>query len=930
MPPGTRLGPYEVVAPLGVGGMGEVYRATDSRLKRQVAIKILPAALAADPDRLARFQREAEVLASLNHPHIAAVYGLEDIQSAASGHAGKALVMELVEGPTLADRISQGPLPVDEALAIARQIAAALEAAHEQGIVHRDLKPANIKVREDGTVKVLDFGLAKLTDAGVPGRATQVDLSNSPTLTAAARTDMGIILGTAAYMSPEQARGRVVDKRTDVWAFGAVLYELLTGARAFDGEDVTEMMASVVKSTPNWAALPADVPPHVVTLIQRCLEKDRSARIGDIAVARFLLSDHGTLSASPAAVASIATATAQPSHQRLSWALRTAAAGTLGAVLAGALVSWVFARRPADSLTVMRLQMSVSPAEQLIGSRVSGSFRPVHTAIAISPDGRRVVFAGARQGTPQLYSREIDRAEATPLPGTEGGDAPFFSPDGAWIGFWTGNTLKKVSAAGGPPATIVEAPAGLGWGAGWGDDDTIVFARDAGIFKVSSAGGAATAVTRTPGGERHLLPQPLAGGDAILFTKTSVEDQSGRRWGNASVVLQLLDGGEPRVLIPGGADARYVNTGHLAFMKSGTLMAVSFDAGSRQVRGAPVALAEGVMQSVNTPNTDDETGAGQFVVSNSGTLLYATGGISPVLTSRLVWVDRKGAVTPLANALEGSYSNARISPDGQKIAVAAKGGVGENRELWVYDVVRGAPTRLTFEGASAPTWSPDGKRILFNSDTLYTIRADGSGKPVALAVGGIWPLPSSWSAANAVVYVQKTQSGANGIWVLPMDAGATPRLFLESRFEIWHPDLSPDGRWMAYVSFESGTPEVYVQAYPDPGEKIRISTAAGFDPLWTKGGRELLFRSGGAGGSQHVLSSTIRSLAPFRADPPRLLFESKFGEYDSTAPERSWDVSADGERMLMLQRVASTDKPVTVLHVVLNWAEELRQRVPAK
>ena len=341
MPNGTRIGPYEIVAPLGVGGMGEVYRATDSRLKRQVAIKILPAALATDPDRLARFQREAEVLASLNHPHIAAVYGLEDaVLSTGSGQAGlKALVMELVEGATLAERIAQGPIPVDEALPIARQIAAALEAAHEQGIVHRDLKPANIKVREDGTVKVLDFGLAKLADVGVSASGSQVDLSNSPTLTAAARTGVGVILGTAAYMSPEQARGRLVDKRTDVWAFGAVLYEMLTGVRAFDGEDVTEMMASVMKSTPNWAAIPADVPPHVVTLIQRCLEKDKSARIGDIAVARFLLSDHATLSTSSVPTTKIGAASASPWRQRMSWALRTAAAGTLGAVLAGALVS---------------------------------------------------------------------------------------------------------------------------------------------------------------------------------------------------------------------------------------------------------------------------------------------------------------------------------------------------------------------------------------------------------------------------------------------------------------------------------------------------------------------------------------------------------------------------------------------------------------
>src|SRR5687767_10973933 len=444
--------------------MGEVYRATDSRLKRQVAIKILPSALAADPDRLARFQREAEVLASLNHPHIAAVYGLEDVQSTASSHASKALVMELVEGPTLADRIAQGPLPVDEALAVARQIAAALEAAHEQGIVHRDLKPANIKVREDGTVKVLDFGLAKLTDVSVAGRGSQVDLSNSPTMTAPAMTGMGMILGTAAYMSPEQARGRVVDKRTDVWAFGAVLYEMLTGVRAFDGEDVTEMMASVVKSTPNWAALPADTPPHVATLIQRCLEKDRNARIGDIAVARFLLSEHAPVSAA-SPVLTHTPAAAPRSRERLSWALRTAAIGTVGALLASLAISSLPSRRQTAAIDVARLQMSVAPAEQFPGSH-STYLRPAHTAMALSPDGRQVVFAGRNGAVIQLYMRALAVAAAKPVPGTEGAAAPFFSPNGDWLGFWAGNTLKKVPAAGGPPATIADV-SGVGWGASW-------------------------------------------------------------------------------------------------------------------------------------------------------------------------------------------------------------------------------------------------------------------------------------------------------------------------------------------------------------------------------------------------------------------------------------------------------------------------------
>ena len=566
VPAGTRLGSYDIVAPLGAGGMGEVYRATDRRLKRQVAIKILPSALADDPDRLARFQREAEVLASLNHPNIAAIYGFEEaVPSTSSGQALTALVMELVEGITLADRIKRGPVPIDEALPIARQIAAGLEAAHEQGIVHRDLKPANIKVRDDGSVKILDFGLAKLVDTGVSGLSSQADLSNSPTLTAAAVTGRSVILGTAAYMSPEQARGRPVDKRTDVWAFGAVLYEMLMGTRAFEGEDVTETMASVVKSTPNWTAIPADVPPHVVTLIQRCLEKDRSARIGDIAVARFLLSDHATLSAAPAVAANMASAPAPPSRQRLSWALRTAAAGTLGAVLAGTLVSWMSSNRAPQATPVARLQMSVAPAEQFPGS-TSALFRPALTAMALSPDGRTVAFAGLRSGTRQLYVRALDVAAAKPLAGTEGANGPFFSPDGTWIGFWAGNTLKKVPAAGGPPAMIAEA-SGIPWGAAWAENGTIVFASNTGLSKVSAEGGTPATVTTADGlkAERHVLPHLLPGGDALLFIAVSNDD-----WEKATITYLSLASGERRALITGGSDARYVATGHLLYMKNGT------------------------------------------------------------------------------------------------------------------------------------------------------------------------------------------------------------------------------------------------------------------------------------------------------------------------------------------------------------------------
>jgi Tol biopolymer transport system component len=914
---GTRLGPYDILGPLGVGGMGEVYRATDRRLKRQVAIKVLPPAMAQDPDRLARFQREAEVLASLNHPHIAAVYGLEDVDGT------KALVMELVEGPTLADRIAQGPIPPDEALPAARQIAEALEAAHEQGIVHRDLKPANIKVRDDGTVKVLDFGLAKLTETAA-GRDGRDDLS-SPTLTSpAGMTAMGVVLGTATYMSPEQARGRPVDKRSDIWAFGAVLYEMLAGKRAFDGDNITDVIAAVVKTTPDWSPLPADLPRPVVTLIQRCLEKDRKARIGDIAVARFLLSEHATLAASPAAAAYV------PSVQAPRW--RQATPWVLAALIAGALIGALIPRRQADARPVTHLEMSVRPAERLVGS--IGSVRPARTAIALSPDGRLVAFAATGGPGRLLYLRRLDGANAAPIPGTEEASEPFFSPDGAWIGFRADNKIKKVPATGGPPATICDVPAGPGWGASWGDDGNIFFATLSGISRVSSAGGTPTTVT-TPDaarGDRHLLPQPLPGGKALLFTTMGSTDSD-----TASVVLRSLEGGEQRVLIPGGADARYVDTGHLVFMKAGTLMAVPFDLRSQQA-GEQVALIQGVMQGLNAPNGGDETGAGQFAVSASGTLLYVVGGIGPIRASSLMWVNRAGVAQPVAAVPDGPFLSPHLSPDGQKVAMHVRRGMSRTTDVWVHDVLRGSPTRLTFEGDNRrPIWSPDGKRLIYGASTtgannLYIINADGSGKPERLATSTNVQTPSSWAAAtNVIAYLERAGlgGGSTGIWILPMGGERKPHLFLESRFNLTHPEFSTDGRWLAYVSNESGAPEVYVQAYPGPGEKIRISTAGGTEPIWTANGRELLYRATTRDRHQ-FFSAAIRSLSPFRADVPRVVFEAKAEEYVGTTPVRGWDVSADAERFLLLRRIVSTDKPVTLMHVVMNWTEELKRLVPRR
>ena len=917
---GTHLGPYSIVAPLGAGGMGEVYRATDSRLKRQVAIKILPSGVAADPDRLARFQREAEVLASLNHPHIAAIYGLEDADGV------KALVMELVEGPTLADRIAQAPLSIDEARPIARQITAALGAAHESGIIHRDLKPANIKVRNDGTVKVLDFGLAKLTTTQTPGAP---HLSDAATLTSPVRTPavttMGLILGTAAYMSPEQARGRDVDKRTDIWAFGAVLYEMLTSARAFPGEDVTETMAAVVKSTPDWSALPADTPPPVVTLIQKCLEKDRNARIGDIAVARYLLDDDSPIGTSPPAAPRVAHASTPGTVRMLQW--------LLAAIVLGALSGWFVGRTPPPTPDVSHVQISVRPADQVAPSNISS--RPVRHALAISPDGRLAVFSGIRGKVAHLYVRPLDRDEATPIPGTEGGVAPFFSPDGTSIGFWIGSTLKRVPAGGGQAVTIADVPDGNRGSATWADDGTLFVASAAGISRVPSAGGTLAMLIASDRvkNERHLLPQALPGAKAILFTTVI-----GRDWSTANIVLRSVDTGEQRVLVEGGADARYVDTGHLVYVKAGTLMAVPFDLRGQKITGTPVAVVEGVMQSTNTPNTGDETGAGHLAVSRSGTLLYLAGGVTPNLESSWEWIERNGTRKKVEGVPTGSYVFPRLSPDGQRVAVNVRRPASRVADVWVYDLLRAAPTRLTFEGSSgSPVWSPDGSQVVFGAEAdgltnLFIVRADGSGKPERLTTSEWGQIPASWNRANGMLaFLQRPTLQTTAIWVMPAESRpAVPRLFLESRFTLSHAEFSPDGRWMAYVSNESGGSEVYVQPYPGPGEKVRVSTDStdgGTEPIWSPNGRELFYRGFGATGG--VYSAAISSLSPFRVEAPHRLVELNTSEYDSTSPIRSWNVSPDGQRFLA-SRFERTGEPTTTLNVVLNWGEELRRLAPAR
>jgi Tol biopolymer transport system component len=900
--------------------MGEVYRARDTRLGRDVALKILPETFANDPERLARFQREAQVLASLNHPNIAHIHGLEE-----SGGV-RALVMELVEGEDLAQRIARGPIPLDEALPIASQIADAVEAAHEQGIIHRDLKPANIKVKDDGAVKVLDFGLAKAL-APDAGNVAAANLSQSPTITSpAAMTGVGMLLGTAAYMAPEQAKGRAADKRCDVWAFGCVLFEMLTGKRAFEGDDVSDTLASVLKSEPNWEALPTSTPTPIRRLLRRCLHKDRKHRLADIGDARLDLEE------AVAFPEPVSTAVGMRRATSTMW--RWAALAIVGALIAGGFIAWSLTRGSRESRAITRFSTDLTPADRL--GAAQGRPQPVVTAIALSPDGRTLVFSGTRGTSSQLFSRSFDQSAAAPLAGTEGAVAPFFSPNGRWIAFVANRKLKKVPAAGGPAIDICDVVLnGSLFGAGWGSNETIAFSTGSGLFTVSASGGRPREIVKTDQGNALAalsMPQWLPGETALLYTERSSAD-----WTQARIVAQPSDGGAPRTLVTGAADARYVTTGHLLYLKLGTLVAVPFDPARLQITGAPVALLDDVMQAVNTNNIyTDETGAGQFAVAPAGTLAYVTGGIFPDSKAQLAWVDRHGVETALKQP-PGRFIFPRLSPDGQRLTYAMFKSGSRESDLWVYDLTRDVATPLTFNGdARSPLWAPDNRHILFfgsgskgsRAADLHWIAPDGGGPPERVMAGPspiqLWP--SSASATGLLALVKPAEGGdRREVWVLPLGGDRRPTSVVSGPFNVAWPAFSSDGRWLAYGSDESGRYEVYVQAYPGPGDKHRISRDGATAPVWPRNGRELFYEAPAGRGEASVMAVDIDTTSGFRSGEPRVLFS---GRFLATTTTRSYDVSADGQRFIMLKNDPSPVNPITSVHIVLNWLEELNQRVP--
>jgi Tol biopolymer transport system component len=892
IPVGTRLGPYEILSAIGAGGMGEVYRAHDTRLNRDVALKVLPEAFARDAQRMARFEREAKLLASLNHPHIAAIYGLEE-----SGPI-RALVMELVEGPTLAERILNGAIPLDEALPIARQVADAVEYAHDKNVIHRDLKPANIKVTAEGTVKVLDFGLAK----ALSDEPTQEDMSNSPTLSMAA-TRQGVILGTAAYMAPEQARGKTADRRADIWAFGVVLYEMLTGKRAFEGEDVSMLLAAVMKSEPDWERLPADLPPAVRVVLRRCLQKDPKQRlqaIGDVRLAMEGAFETVRSEAAPAAT--------QPAGW---WRAVVVGLATLvaGSVIAG-LTVWTL-MRPAPQRPA-RWPLTPSAGESMTSQ--------TGTDIAISPDGTRIVYIADRNGTRQLYLRRTDQLGTAAIPGTEDAIAPFFSPDGEWVAFgaYPEGKLKKVSLLGGPPVTICDVPDLRN--ASWGDGGTIVFASgltEGGLFRVSAAGGKPELLA-APDAERgeqwYRWPEFLPGEHAVLFTVYTTGAIE-----KAQIAVLSLDTHEQKILVDGGSDPSYARTGHLVYAQVGTLMAVPFDLASLEVSGTPVPLQEGVLTKGG--------GAADFALSRSS-LVYVPGGAETggLFDGTLVWVDRRGrAVDAIVDEPLQRPRNLRLSPDARRLALIT--GSIANGALWVYDLQGRPPAPLTLEGNNSnPVWTPDGARVAFQSErnarTLFWMPADGSTlNAEELFTSPNSKYPAGWSSDGRELLYSEVRPGTRGdILALPLEGERKPRDVVATGYFEWLAALSPDGRRLAYVSNVTGRDEIWVRAYPGPGAPDRVSSNGGTEPVWSRNGRELFYLQ-----DNKMMAVAVQSGAETRFGPAVELFDEPYGH----GGPPTYDVAPDG-RFVMIQPGAGNQQTQaeTSIVVVENWLEELKRLAP--
>jgi serine/threonine protein kinase len=880
---GTSIGPYQIQAALGAGGMGEVFRARDAKLGRDVALKILPQTFASDPDRVARFRREAQLLAALNHPHIAAIHGLEDLNGV------PVLVLELVEGPTLADRLEQGPIPASEAFTIARQIASALEAAHEHGIIHRDLKPANVKLRGDGIVKVLDFGLAKALDAPVQGGSHNPPLRSggtaSPTITSPAMTRIGMVMGTASYMSPEQARGLAVDRGADVWAWGCVLFEMLAGRRAFDGTDTTDVIAAVVRGDAEWSRLPPDTPVAVRRLLRRCLEKDSRQRIADLRDARFTLEDVTTEPAVPSAVRGTT------SRERLIWA-----AALLLCVAVSIALSWR-ANAPAPVPREMRVEITTPPTTD-----------PV--SIALSPDGEKIAFVASSDGRPMLWVRSLATGFASPLPNTDGASFPFWSPDSQSIGFFANERVSRIGIDGGALKDLATAP--VGTGGTWSRDDTILFTivPDGPVFRVAAGGG--TAATLVTGGNAFgpnqqsrqrgsRFPQFLPDQRRFLYFVAEPEVRG--------VYVATLDGSETRKLFDADAAAVVMAPDRLLFLRANRLYMQRFDTVALTLIGEARIVAEGV--------TTDASGGMAVSASNVGSLIVRMGTASR--QRQLAWFDRAGAQIGEAFPPDPDTSlNPAISPDDRQVVVSRS--VGGNLDLWLQDLTRaGARTKLT----TAPTpdlypiWSPDGRRIAYGwvgaaTIDIATVPATG-GEPMVLLQGPIQEVPTDWSRdGRYLLYRRQQLPGSIDLWALAMDGtGKSFAVSEQPKADERLGELSPDGRWVAFESDESGRYEIYVQAFPTRAGKTIVSTDGGRQARWSPDGKTLYYVAPDA----RLMAVTLTYRTPSQVEPasPLALFRTRINGVTTGGSGIEYDLSSDGKRFLMNTLVEHNSSPVTLL-----------------
>ena len=885
---GTRIGPYEVLGKLGAGGMGEVYRARDTTLGREVAIKILPDLLAVDPERLSRFEREAQTLASLNHPHIAQIYGVVELPDRAGQHA---LVMELVEGEDLAIRIERGPIPLDEVLPIARQIADALESAHEQGIVHRDLKPANIKIRPDGTVKVLDFGLAKAAD---PATTSSGALANSPTFTAHA-TQMGMIVGTAAYMAPEQARGRAVDRRADIWAFGVVLFEMLTGRRAFDGDDVSDLLASVLKSDPAWTAIPAETPASLRRLLRRCLEKDPRKRLSSIGDARLELDEPE----SPPSPASAPAVRPRRSLVQRVWPITAAVAIT---AVTAALI-WRATRPAEGSLT----RLSILPPSGV-------ALYPDSTGVAISPDGMMVAFivGSLTRSETQLWVRPIDSMAARRLDGGDGANLPFWSPDSRRIGFFTNTKLMTIAASGGRAEVLADAPGGRG--GAWTASNLILYAPDASgpLYRINASGGTPEALTTIDASRKqygHRFPALLPDGDHFLYAALP------SRNGKFDIFAGSLSGGTPTLVGAMESAPVYADPGWLLYARHGVLVAQQFDARRRATTGDPVVLDD-EPSAVLDPQLSFTAGR-PASISRAGSLAYYS---APSLNTVAEWFDTSGLKTGTLDVPAGHYDAVRIAPDGGS-AVFVRSTSASESALWLVDLAHGGASPLSSDlgRSDTPIWSPDGTQVLFASDRdgasdifVKTI-GDASPERPLYRSDVLFKSPSAYSPDGKwIVVTQLDPSTAQNIWLLPASGGAL-RPYVAGPTRDNGGPVSPDGRWMAYVSDDTGRYQLFVQPFPAAGRRVQVSQSGATYAWWTSDGRQILF-----------LGDDLRTL--FRADVDAgAAFHAATPKQIAQLPPNilAIDAMPDRSRFLALVPEATGTGSITV---VQNWRAAIDKR----